>query len=285
MLTKRIPVLFFVLFMAIKTNGQMSYTSIAELAKNAKIELELKGLGGYQGGCVEINVQNLSPEQQNIWLEAGRRLDNSDPGEQDILIVKEQKFQLNPKEIRTITAFGFCCMAHNGAPSADRKFSIGWMETGNLLWIAQYLNGTNNIDNGIVQQAVWVFSNGNNPASILNSKEENVLELKKAIAAKLNIEIPWYEIYYERDSARVFSDGHYKLKGPIEYSLPNRGWLSMIVRSPQRQIIHRFTNTAFVEGGRYNYDVDLDIKNWPKGKYDLEIYLDDVLKKKINFTI
>jgi hypothetical protein len=83
----------------------------------------------------------------------------------------------------------------------------------------------------------------------------------------------------------VFSDKHYNLKGPIQYSLPNRGWLSMVVRGPQKQVMHKFTNTAFVEGGVYNYDVNLSIKEWPKGAYKIEIYLDDILKKQINFSI
>jgi|688.fasta_scaffold245330_2 hypothetical protein len=261
-----------------------SFTSIEELAKNKKIDIELKSLGGYQGECVQIDIENITNEALHIWLESGRRLDNLNDAQQDILVLKDQRFNLNAKKTTTIKAFGFCCQSSNRGPRADQKFSIGWMEKDNLLWIAQYLN-EHPVDFATMQSAVWVFSNDKNPASILQSKEEGVLELKKAIAKRLNIEIPWYEIYYEKDTNMVFSDKHYNLKGPIQYSLPNRGWLSMVVRGPQKQVMHKFTNTAFVEGGVYNYDVNLSIKEWPKGAYKIEIYLDDILKKQINFSI
>jgi hypothetical protein len=282
---KRISLLTLCIMLIIGIQAQItSFTSIEELAKTKKIELELKSLGGYQGECVEINITNLTSEDLHIWLESGRRLDNLNNAQQDILVVKDQRFNLNSQKSTTIQAFGFCCQSSNGAPRADQKFEIGTMEEGNLLWIAQYLND-HPVDFGTMQSAVWIFSNGNNPASILQSKDENVMELKKAIAKRLNIEIPWYELYYEKDTNRVFSDVHYNLKGSIQYSLPNRGWLNMVVRNPAKQMMYKFTNAAYVEGGVYNYDVDLNIKNWPKGNYHIEIYLDDILKKKISFTI
>lgn len=264
---------------------QITYASIEELAKNSKIKVELKSLGGYQGDCVELDIENLTNEQQHVWLEAGRRLDNTDPGQQDILVVKEQKIDIKGGETKTIQAYGFCCMATMGAPGNQQKFQLGWMEKDNLLWIAQFINSKPFIEKHAVQSAVWIFSNGINPASIIGSKDDNIKELKRAIAEKLNIEIPWYEIYYEKDSARTFSDRHYKLNGTIEYNLPNRGWISMLVRGSSRQVLHRFTQSAYVEGGTYSYEVDLDIKSWPKGKYDIEVYLDNAMKKKISFNI
>lgn len=262
-----------------------SFVSIEELAKNKKIDVELKSLGGYQGDVVQIDITNLTSEELHIWLEAGRRLDNLNNGQQDILVVKSQKFNLNANKNTTITAYGFCCQAHNGAPKGDQEFSLGYMEKDNLLWLAQYLNDHPNLDLSIMQHAIWVFSDGNNIGSMMLSNEEAVVDLKREMCKKLGIEVPWYEIYYDKDSNAVFSNVHYKLKGPIQYSLPNRGWFSMVVRNPSRQMVYKFTNAAFVEGGVYNYDVDLSIKDWPKGKYNIEIYLDDVLKKQISFTI
>ncbi len=262
-----------------------SFTSIEELAKNKQIEVELKGIGGYTGDVVQIEITNLTSEELHIWLEAGRRLDNLNNGQQDILVAKSQKINLNAKKNTTITAFGFCCQAHNGAPRADQEFSLGYMEKDNLLWLANYLNDHPNIDLNVMQHAVWVMSDGNNIGSMMLSSEENVIDLKREMCNKMGIEIPWYEIYYEKDTNSVFSGVHYKLKGPIKYSLPNRGWFKMVIRNPSRQMVYKFTNTSFVEGGVYNYDVDLPIKDWSKGKYNIEIYLDDILKKRISFIL
>jgi hypothetical protein len=273
-------------FISLHSSAQItSFTSIEELAKNKKIEVELKSLGGYQGDVVQIDITNLTSEELHIWLESGRRLDNLNNAQQDILVVKSQKFNLNAKKNTTITAYGFCCQAHNGAPQADQEFSLGSMEKDNLLWIAQYLNDHPVISADVMQHAIWVFSNGNNIGSMMLSNEEAVIDLKREMCKKLGIEVPWYEIYYEKDTTAVFSNVHYKLKGPIQYSLPNRGWLKMVIRNSSRQMVYNFTNTAFVEGGVYNYDIDLSIKDWLKGKYNIEIYLDDILKKQISFTL
>lgn len=76
-----------------------SFTSIEELAKNKKIDIELKSLGGYQGECVQIDIENITNEALHIWLESGRRLDNLNDAQQDILVLKDQRFNLNAKKL------------------------------------------------------------------------------------------------------------------------------------------------------------------------------------------
>src|SRR5688572_9336838 len=87
------------------------FISIQQLVTQKQLQVELEGLGGHTGECVEINVKNLSPVDQQVLLEAGRRLDNTDPHQQDILVVREKQFIVKSGQTVTINAYGFCCQA------------------------------------------------------------------------------------------------------------------------------------------------------------------------------
>lgn len=262
------------------------FISIQQLVTQQQLQVELEGLGGHTGECVEINVKNLSPVDQQVLLEAGRRLDNTDPHQQDILVVREKQFIVKSGQTITVNAYGFCCQASNGSPRTSVKFGLGTMATGNLLWVAQYFNKyPYQYSESLMQSAVWIFSDNRNPASILALIDSNATKLRRDVATQLGIEYPWYDIYYENDTAMVATHRHYNLVGPIAYRLPNHGWLEMVVRDPHRRVAHRFTEKSYVSSGTYTYDVDLDVKGWIKGKYEIEIYLDDILKKKYAFIL
>lgn len=264
--------------------AQKNYVSIEQLAAQKQIDVQLQSLGGYQGNCVQLYITNNTAVDQHILLEAGRRLDNTDPGKQDILVVKEQNILLAAGSSVTVQAYGFCCMASSGAPVAGQKFELGWMETGNLLWIAQLINKYN-LPIPTMQSAVWVFSNQHNIASIIASKDASLKDFRREVATHLGIEIPWYDIFYEEDSLQIFSNRHYRLTGEIEYSFAGNGWLNMIVRNSSRQTIYNFTNPAYMGTGSHLCEIDLNIKNWPQGNYSIEVYQDDILRKKTNFSL
>lgn len=274
------------LFISTTFSQSSGFISIEQLVKQNQLTVDLRGLGGYHAECVEVEVKNISTVDQFITLEAGRRLDNMDPRQQDILVVREKQFTLKSGQTVTFNAFGFCCQASNRAPRMDVKFELGSMATGNLLWIAQYFNKyPYQYSEDLMQTAVWIFSDGRNPASILALKDSSAARLRRDIATQLGVEIPWYDIYYENDTAMVATQRHYNLAGPITYRLPNRGWLDMVVRDPHKRMIHKFSERSFVEGGTYTYNVDLNVKGWIKGTYEIEVYLDDILKKKFKFIL
>jgi hypothetical protein len=262
------------------------FIPIDQLVKQQQLTVDLIGLGGYQEECVELTVKNLSTIDQYVLLEAGRRLDNTDPKQQDILVVREKQFIVKGGQTISFNAFGFCCQASNGSPRTNVKFGLGTMATGNLLWIAQYLNKyPYNYNPGLMQTAVWIFSDSRNPASINCLNDTVAARLRRDVSTQLGITMPWYDIYYENDTSMVATHRHYNLVGPVTYKLPNRGWLDMVVRDPHKRMAHKFSERAFVEGGTYTYNVDLNVKGWIRGTYEIEIYLDDILKKKVSFIL
>lgn len=46
---------------------------------------------------------------------------------------------------------------------------------------------------------------------------EEIQALRKTLAEVKGIELPWYNIYYLKDTVQMFSGKHNNLKGNIEY--------------------------------------------------------------------
>jgi len=170
------------------------FTSVQELSEKNIVDTRFMGLGNYSGHCVDLTVQNLTGDTAFVWVEPGRRLDNPDSGAQDILVVHEIRMVLLPHTKQTAPIFGFCCQASNKAPALNTEFKVGKMAEGNLPWIATFLS-KKPYDPGTIQQAVWVFSDNHSTASIIGCKDPKIMDLRKAVAAKLNIVLPWYDIH------------------------------------------------------------------------------------------
>ena len=92
--------------------------TIDKACKAGLATIKIRGTGNYRGDCLKINIKNNGDDSLFILLEAGRRLDSKNNGEQDILVTKEQLYKLEPHQKKEFFVYGFCCQASNHAPGA-----------------------------------------------------------------------------------------------------------------------------------------------------------------------
>jgi hypothetical protein len=264
--------------------AQDKFVSIEELDSKGLIKTKFASTGRYSGNAAVLTLENLSTDTAFVWVEPGRRLDNPDEHKQDILIVKEQKIILLPKqEIRT-DIFGFCCQASNGAPVENNEFKIGHMAGGNLQWIANFLN-KNPFDITTIQQTVWVFSNNHSAASIITNKDPKIQSLRKTVAEKLNIVIPWYDIHYKKENAQVFSGKHERVTGIVKFYSNNNGNILINVRKENGLLMSTVANDIGIYGRSYNFPLDVNVADWDSGKYYVNVYFDGNLKHRQEFQL
>jgi hypothetical protein len=146
------------------------YISIEQAVKDKIVKAEFKGIGGYQGECIELNIKSLIQKDTLIRIEPGRHLVCEDSTLQDILIIKEIQLFLAAGETRLVNIFGFCCKAHNGAPQVGTAFEVGFMEDSTFIYLAEFLSKSG-LPLGVMQNAVWVLSNNHSINSISNDNE------------------------------------------------------------------------------------------------------------------
>ena len=279
-----IPLLAALLLSPIRPVYAGEFVSVEKLAAENRVKAGFKSLGGYSGPCVSLSLENLTPDTAFVRLEPGRRLDNPDSTAQDILVLREMLVTLLPRQKQTVEVFGFCCQASNGAPRAGTEFGMGQMAGGNLQWVAEFLS-TQRYDPATIQQTVWVFSNGHSAASITGCKDPAILSLRKAVAQRLGIVLPWYDIHYKKEPGRVFSGKHQRLTGDVRFHSNSNGFVLINVRNTQGLLMTTVANDMGVESRSYAYPVDISVENWAAGKYYVHVYLDGNLRSKQEFIL
>lgn len=279
-------IVLFVITFAFNYN-KAKILNIEDAINNNYVSANITGLGGYRGYCILLQVSNLLNVDTTIYIEAGRRLNSIDSTVQDILITKEVKLFVKAGEQKNINLFGFCCQATNHAPSQNEKFDVGHLADSNLVKLAKFLN-SNNYDNDIIQNAVWVISNNHPIYSVGSSnstirKKINNLYNTLASIKHLPIEYTWYSLTYKTDTAILFTGIPDSLYGDFDYQLWNNSNVSITMNDSTGHVVKRFMANKPHNPDKYNYEVRTSVFGFPKGKYTINLFANNQLKivKKI----
>lgn len=274
-------IIYFLLIISIGIKANNTPMSIEKALKSGYLAMEATGKGGYSGNCVQLKLINKSIKPLSFVLEAGRKLNSLDNEEQDILVTKEQIISLRAKETKNVDVFGFCCQATNRAPQKDSKFSLGKMSDSSLTALANYC-GKNKFSVNDIQYSVWCLSDKHSVSSIPSNNEK----LRKFVAEIKKEEIPWYQTEFEPGVGRqTFSNKTNKISGNISYTAATDGSMNIQVMDRNGNLMQNFTNTKVIPKGTYDYWFELQVTNWPKGKYFINIYLGNQILCKKEFVV
>lgn len=260
------------------------YISIEAAKKKGMLDVELYGLGGHQEECIEVKVNNLLADSLFIVIEPGRILESEDVNEQDIVIVKEKRIALGPLGKFVSKLFGFCGQSRNSAPGRGSVFHIGKMGDKALISVARLINKSN-FPPAAVQHAIWVMTDDNPVSSIHDDKPERIKPLLNLVCKLKGIEIPWYTMIYEEDTAMLFSGRAQTLSATINYYISSNSTVHLNLRNEDGKIIRRFINGELHNPDKYTYKLKLNVTGWRSGKYYLNLYADENLKLKKMFEL
>lgn len=261
-----------------------SFISIASLMEKQQLEVVITSKGGYTADCISFELKNLTNDSLKVWIEPGRRLLSEDSTIQDIFIVKSQEIILAANEVRTVLGYGFCCQSTKGGPYKKAVFDVGYIAPDSWQKLADIIN-ENDFPPRAIQSAVWAISNGNSVSSIYAKNQDAIRLLRQTIADIKGEKLPWYSIIYEKDSVLLFSNRPEKIRGKIEYNIKNNGTISIVVRKNGR-LVSTLIKGSGAGPGFYNYVMNLDVKGWPKGEYEISVLLDSAqLIKEEKFRI
>lgn len=281
--------LSFVVYHPGNSNEEKEILSVEKAVEEGIVSAQLRGIGGHSGECIELKIESKIDDDTLIRIEPGRRLESEDSMLQDILIIKEIQLFLAAREKKTLNLFGFCCQASHGGPGKDDIFSIGHMADSTWIILAEFL-GKSGLPTGVMQSAVWALSNNHSLSSIHNDNEnerEKMKELYGLIAGLKGLEytFPWYTLKYERDTTQVFSGRPNKFFAEIEYNISNHANVDLVIRdSLNRHVLNLFDNKPH-NPRTYKYRFSLNVNTWPKGKYFLQLYVDNQMKMRKVFEL
>jgi hypothetical protein len=230
------------------------------------IQLDIKGKGGYQDDCVEMQITSMSSDPVIIYIEAGRRLDSKDSTEQDILIVKDIFVSLPAYKKESVGIRGFCCQANNHAPKMGSVFFVGALAYKDLYQLARYLD-TTKLTNNSIQAAIWIISDGHELSSLVNDGSKEVEELQKSLAKIKRVKIPWYSTIYKKEKDKLFSGIPESITGMIEYTISDFSLVVVNIRDAKGTIVKSMLVGKNVARGTHQFKIEWNVLDVPKGTY------------------
>ncbi len=248
-------------------------TSLVELLEQGRIELSPRGLGGHSGECLKVDVKNRAASRIRTSIPAGWVFVSQVEGVQDLIVVREEAIALAPNGQTTVTCRAFCCEASNSGPSENEAYRKGHPAPEKLATLARFVDSLG-YDDGIVQSAIWVLSDGHDIGSLgaLDSSANDTLRNK--LSALSGQPAPRYSVRYAEDERMACSGRPASISRIVSVArgVPDR--LTIVVRSDGGRLIEVIKQRMPIDAGRTLVPVELNVLNWPQGRYAIYAWTD-----------
>lgn len=238
--------------------------SIESALKHDLISYEIVNNGSYQGECVQINVQNKTSRALNVKVEPGRNLVSIDTNKQDILIVKEALFTINPMGNVIKNLVGFCSQAYKNAPSEGEKYLVGEMKDTNIIRLAEHLN-KNKYPISAMQSAIWALTDNRPLASIFHEDRDSIVGLQDFLSFHKKQITPWYSIKYMSTDSGMVSDNAKTIYGTLKADLEKGRVIKVVVYDLYN--ISQIRKDIKVPEKTKEQPIVVDVSELPKGRY------------------
>lgn len=244
-------------------------TEFIDIAK-LKNKIEMKAI--YESPEIRLELKKKSDEEIHIEIPAGYLFDSDSQQRQNLVLVKTYRFTFKGKKM-TIMLKGYCSQANKGAPRQNDPYTlVGYHPDSNLIRLARYIDSNPDMKENI-QHAIWVITDHKNRAGL--SLSPSGQRLRNYLGINDSSKNDWYTIEYseEQTPEAIFSDKHLKLKGEVKFETNYTCFITILIKDKNGIIIKTLVNKLQNQGA-HNYEIELEIKDWPKGIYEVLIYED-----------
>lgn len=248
------------------------YVSMGKLVETGLLDVKVEMLHKLKSG-LNVTLENKTVDSLKVWIEPGRRFIANDSVYQDWFISDERMITIMPLGTVELDLLGFCCQVHDRGPADGAKYTIGYMAPATWIGLATLIH-QNDFPRSASQHAVWCLSDNLPASSIYDADEKNVRLLRQLVCKIKGEQMPWYMLSYQKDSTRLFSNIPERLLGTVEYYLRNSAVVTINIRSSIGEVVTVLAKESGLGPGMHKLPVDLNVKGWPKGKYDVMIYID-----------
>lgn len=252
------------------TYSNNSYAlSIEDAVKRNMITCYIISKGGHTGNCIDMKIKNLTLNKLMVKLESGRNLVSLDTNKQDILVVKEELFVMNPSQTQQKAVFGFCSQSHKGSPEKDGMYTIGEMKDKNIVKLTQHL-AANKYPISAMQNAIWTLTNNRPIESIFHHNRDSIENLQEFVAQFTKSMSPWYSIEYTEPDSGMVSNIAKKIHGNVEARLPKNTVIKIVVYD-MFNISQIRTELVTTENSN-KHPFSVNVLSLPKGRYHIGFF-------------
>lgn len=248
--------------------------SLRKAIKDRLVRFKMKTNGKNE---FTLNVSNQSASELELQIESGQLFKPSGADSsayQNVIIPTEVQFVLSPYDTKIFNLFGYCCNATRDCAKAEKDFEFSSMACGELLSLCRFVNTQQNISSGDLnsdfQHAVHCITDNKNNATI----ETNPI-LKGYVAMLQSKAEP--QCFYFNNTAMLYSQ--------LNYQLDQNSRIKVVIKNNIGQVLYETINPVEVKKGKYVYKLEMSLKNWDKGQYNICIIADSGLVAQRKFSI
>lgn len=252
-----------------QTYNQQYAISIEDAILRNMISCSIVNKGSHEGNCIDLTVKNLTSNRLSVKLESGRNLASVDTNKQDILVVREELFVLNPSQTQHKEVFGFCSQSHKSAPEKDELYTVGAMKDKNIVKLTQHL-AVNKYPISAMQEAIWTMTNNRPIASIFHNNRDSIENLQEFVAQFTKSMSPWYSIEYTEPDSGMASNVAKNIHGNIEVRLAKNTVVKIVVYDKFNIPQLRTEILTTEQANKHPFSVN--VQSLPGGRYHIGFY-------------
>jgi hypothetical protein len=177
-----LSVLFVLIFSFLNlVSAQNTHIELAELIEKQQVKINARGLGGYFGESLLLNIYNTYSKPLLVKISAGTIFKSEDEHIQDLMILEDYQFAIQKGATKLQPVLTACIQASNGSPYKNALYNFDRLDTQGLSIVAQTIAKYDYQNDYTAQSSVWCVSNNKETASISNPKQEIFENLAKAV--------------------------------------------------------------------------------------------------------
>jgi len=240
--------------------------SIETALKHQLISYKSVNKGSHSGNCMDMEITNISKNKLVLKLESGRNLTSLDTNKQDILVVKEVLFVLNPAETIKKEIFGFCSQSHKSAPSTGETYAVGELKNDTIIQLTTFLS-KNNYPLSAMQNAIWSLTNNRPVASIFHENRDSIESLQAFVAQFYEKVTPWYSIQYSDADSGMVSDKASTIYGEFDGRLDENTIVKIVIYDKYQISQVRKEIVTSQKGNKHAFSIA--VHDLPSGRYEI----------------
>lgn len=244
------------------------------LLSSNQVRLSPTGTGTHSGESIRVIVRNTSGTPLSASIPPGWVFNSVDEQVQDLIVVREEVFLLSPGASKTITCRAFCTQGNLRGPRDGEPYTSGSLGAPRLVELAQAVNNAR-YDDGLVQSAVWVLSDGYSIAG-MGALDSTAADTLRYLVSRLSGQPPpLYRVHFLNDGESVCTGRPEMIERRFTITVAVPSEISAVVLDRQGQVWHVFEDRTLIRPGTHRYQFQLPVADWPSGQYAIHVWTTD----------